>query len=87
MISVCILHQSEAAKEHSVGRTLTFDQSVNSYIMIVNEDFFKVQSEFSVQSTIKKHFLIGDQYETIYRAVRTQCSSCRVMKQKVHIDL
>ena len=38
------------------GRTLTSDWSVNSFIMIFYVNFFKVQSEFSVQRTTKFFF-------------------------------
>ena len=49
--------------------------------MVVYENFFEVQAEFSVESTTKK-FLIVNPYKTIYRPVRSDCSPGRVYIRK-----
>ena len=41
------------AKDHLAGRALSSDESTNSFIIIVYEIYFQVQSEFSVQSKTK----------------------------------
>ena len=43
----------------SAGRALTSDWSVNSFIMVVYENFFHAKSEFSVQSTSKIFLISG----------------------------
>ena len=41
-------------QSHRVGRARTSDWLNNSFIIVVYENFFKVQPEFSVESTNKK---------------------------------
>ena len=41
-------------KIRPAGRALTYDWSTNTFIIVVYQNFFKVQSEFSVQSMAKK---------------------------------
>ena len=50
--------------------------------MVVCENiFFKIQSEFSVQTMTKEQLLIDYCYKTIYQPIRTQCCSCRVYNE------
>ena len=60
--------------------TLNSEWSLNSFIMVVCENFFQVQSEFSVESTAKKRFFTDGHSKTNHGPVRTECTSVRVVK-------
>ena len=62
--------------EHPTGRVLTSDLSAKSFILVVYENYFKVQSEF-LYKRLTKIF----QQTTIIRPVRSECSSCRVLRK------
>ena len=50
---------------YATGSEITSDWLVNSFIMVLYETFFKVQSKFSVQSSTKK-ILIDNHFKSIY---------------------
>ena len=57
-----------------------------SYEVVVYENlFFKIKSEFCVQSTTKNYF-IDDHYKTLCRPVRSESSSCRVTERKRNVE-
>ena len=53
--------------QHPIGRSINSDWFVNNFIMVFYEKmFFLLQSEFGVQRTTKKTFLIDNHYKSFY---------------------
>ena len=53
--------------------------SLNKFTKVVSENFFQIQSEFSVQSKSEK-ILMENHYKTIFGPVRTVGDKSRVLK-------
>ena len=64
--------------EHPADRALTSDWFVNSFAMVICE-----KKNLVVVWT--ENFLIHNNYQAIYRPVRSECSSCRLSKIRLEV--
>ena len=75
--SFIMLRTSRKQWYHVARRARHSDWCENSFIMVVYENFFKLQSEFSKARL--KSFLIDNHHKTVYGSVRSECSSPTVI--------
>ena len=71
----------KSVRIHTKWRVLTFDWSVNSYIMVVCENFLKFNQNFFMSTVWLKTFLNDNKkhHKTINGPVRSESFSCRVL--------